>query len=215
MACRLFWIGFLISLNCFGNFSVRLKIIITILLVGLAAFVGIFFLKHLATPSPSTPSTIASQEVASAAPPVFPITSNAPPLNQAATIAQVTNVIPVAAGTNELADEHEAYVQAHIDKLEDLEANDDAQSLQAILSELTNSDQKIREAAIEATTQFGSRDAIPVLNNLAARTGDPDEKKQLLDAADFLALPTLTEIRAQNPNVKIHGVAPPPASAQP
>ena len=94
------------------------------------------------------------------------------------------------AATN--ADEaQEIYTQNHVAELQELPTKDDAQSLQAILCELTNSDKTVREAAIDATTQFGSRDAIPVLKDLAARTQAPDEKTELLDAADFRALPFL------------------------
>ena len=101
------------------------------------------------------------------------------------------------------AQEQEDYVQARIEKLNELEARYDQESLQAILGELTNSNREIRAAAIESTIQFQSRDAIPVLKNLAARTRDSEEKKALLDAAEFLALPTFTEIRSQNTGLNI------------
>jgi HEAT repeat protein len=191
----------------------RPKIVIAVLLAGFAGLVGIYFLKHLAAPAqqPAQPgqTAIASQAVA-VAPPVSPIASNTPPAKSTATIAHVTTgvlqvTIPVpkvVADTNALAEEHEAYVDARIGKLQELQANDDAESLRAILAELTNADKEIRAAAVESTIQFGSRDAIPLLKDLAARTQDPDEKKDLLDAADFLALPTLTEIRAQNQTSK-------------
>jgi hypothetical protein len=175
----------------------RPKIVIAVLLAGLAGLTGIYFLKHLAIPAQPTEISTARQEIKPAAPTVSPTTDKATAASPAVTVP------PVGADTNKLADEHEAYVQAEIDKLQELQAHDDAQSLQAILSELTNSDKEIRAAAVESTIQFGSRDAIPVLNDLAARTEDPNEKKELLDAAEFLALPTLTEIRSQNPNVKM------------
>ena len=95
------------------------------------------------------------------------------------------------------------YLQAQIDRLEDLESKDDDASLQAILKELTNTNAIIRHVAIEATIQFGGHTAVPILQGLAARTWDPQEKKELLDAAEFLALPTLSEVRAENANVKI------------
>ena len=94
-------------------------------------------------------------------------------------------------------------MQARIEKLNELEARYDQESLQGILGELTNSNREIRAAAIESTIQFQSRDAIPVLKNLAARTRDSEEKKALLDAAEFLALPTFTEIRSQNAGLNI------------
>jgi len=175
----------------------RPKIITAVLLAGLAGLAGIFFLKHLAAPAQPTETSTVRQEIKPATSAISPTANNAMTVNPAMPSALF------AADTNKLAAEHEAYVQAHIDKLQELQANDDAQSLQAILSELTNSDKEIRAAAVESTIQFGSRDAIPVLKDLAARTEDPDEKKELLDAAEFLALPTLTEIREQNPKVKI------------
>jgi hypothetical protein len=101
------------------------------------------------------------------------------------------------------AQEPEDYVQARIEKLNELEARYDQESLQAILGELTNSNREIRAAAVESTIQFQSRDAIPVLKNLATRTRDSEEKKALLDAAEFLALPTFTEIRSQNAGLNI------------
>ena len=122
----------------------------------------------------------------------------------------------MVADTNAQAEAHEAMVQAEIDKLTELQANDDADSLHAILADLTNSDKEIRAAAVESTIQFGSRDAIPVLKDLAARTQDPDEKKALLDAADFLALPKMNEPdqpgeQSQMPNA----ASPPDASSAP
>lgn len=186
----------------------RPPIVIALLLVGLAGFGGILLLKKLTTPAPPATISIAQPPAAPAVPQEFkPV---APQIPHAATnILPMAAVKPVTPAPSAAADpagdaaKSDANIQAHIDKLETLQGNDDAASLQAILSELTNSDKTIRAAAVESTIQFGSRDAIPVLKDLAARTGDSAEKKQLVDAADFLALPTLTEIRAQSPNLKI------------
>ena len=70
--------------------------------------------------------------------------------------------------------------------------NNDPASLSNILADLTYPDKKVREAAIEAAKQFGSTNAIPVLKDLAAHDEDPEEKAALLEAADFLSLPSLT-----------------------
>lgn len=206
----------------------RPKVVIAILLAVLAGFAGIFFLKRLTTPAqppspaanvqalasapPISPDASVVHEIAPDVPPVSTVITNSTPENQ---IAQVTNIPPVAPVTDAPVVDHEAYVQSEIDKLQELQANDDAQSLRAILADLTNPDKTIRVAAIEATTQFGSRDAIPALKDLAAHTPDPDEKQQLQDAADFLALPSITELREQNPQIKIHDAPPLPATAQP
>jgi hypothetical protein len=201
---------------------VRPKIVIAVLLAGLAGCVGIFFLKHVTAPSQPTPPVIANQEAAATAPPASLITSNIEPAKPVATFANapvVKTISHAAADTNALAEEHEAYVQAEIDKLTELQANDDADSMHAILSQLTNSDKDIRAAAVESIIQFGSRDAIPVLKDLATRTEDPGEKKDLLDAADFLALPTLSEAREESRKAKMQNAAPPqdasPAPGQP
>ena len=147
---------------------------------------------------------VAPQEIKPVAP---QISQTVTTVNPAVTVNPVATLPPAAVSPASDAASNADDIQAHIDKLQELQANDDAASLQAILSELTNSDKTIRAAAVESTIQFGNRDAIPVLKDLAARTGDPGEKKELLDAADFLALPTLTEIHAQNPDAKM---IPPP-----
>lgn len=92
---------------------------------------------------------------------------------------------------------HEAYVARRVAELQDLGMEDDSASLDTILSELNNGDPEIRQAAVDAAVQFGSRDAIPRLTDAAAQTDDPREKSAILDAIEFLKLPTLTEALAQ------------------
>jgi predicted component of type VI protein secretion system len=77
------------------------------------------------------------------------------------------------------------------EELQTLAMHDDADSLNAILAELANPDPEIRAAAREAAVQFGDRAAVPLLRAAAAVTDDLEEKKALLDAADFLELPPL------------------------
>lgn len=91
----------------------------------------------------------------------------------------------------------EAYVAKRIEELQDLGMENDTDSLNTILSELTNRDPRVREAAVDAAVQFGSRDAIPKLEDAAAQTEDPKEKSAILDAIEFLKLPTLTEAMEQ------------------
>jgi len=82
-----------------------------------------------------------------------------------------------------------------VDELEALAMKHDGDSLQAILAELTNADLEIRAVARKAAVQFGDRAAAPELRAVAAGTKDADEKRELLEAADFLELPPL-EIQA-------------------
>jgi hypothetical protein len=70
--------------------------------------------------------------------------------------------------------------------------NDDPASLSNILADLTNPEKEIRDAAIEAAKQFGSTNAIPTLKAVAANTADTEEQIALLEAANFLSLPSMT-----------------------
>ena len=88
-------------------------------------------------------------------------------------------------------------VDEQIIALFELGASNDADSLKKVTPSLSDSNPEIREAALEATLQFGSRDAIPILEELATKTEDRWEKIEILEAAKFLALPTFSEIRAQ------------------
>ncbi len=93
--------------------------------------------------------------------------------------------------------QQEAYAARRVVELQDLGMEDDSASLDAILSELNNRDPSIRQAAVEAAVQFGSRDAIPRLTEAAAQTDDPKEKSAIVEAIEFLKLPTLTEALGQ------------------
>jgi hypothetical protein len=87
-------------------------------------------------------------------------------------------------------DERQTVIDAEKSKLLDWEANSDSESYSNILKDLGNPEREVRFAAIEALKQFDSTNAIPVLRDLAAKTDDLDEAKELLDAAKFISLPT-------------------------
>lgn len=153
------------------------KIIFTILLLGLAVLALEFFRSK---PSVAVPpaGVQAGNTAAKTDPP--PGASKMPvPLPSPAAVAG--NPPPAPARTT--------------DELEALGMRHDADALQAILAELTNSDPEIRAAARKAAVQFGDRAAAPELRAAAARTADADEQRELREAADFLELPPL-EIRA-------------------
>lgn len=108
---------------------------------------------------------------------------------------QSTNlhVLPQTDAPALTAEEQEKLIETETERLQDLSMSDNPTSLPPILAGLTNTVKEIRQAAIEATIQFGSPDAIPALKAAAVATTDPQEKEDLLDAADFLALPSLTD----------------------
>ena len=88
---------------------------------------------------------------------------------------------------------HEQKVRQRIAELNDLAMNSDTNSLSTILAELNNSDKEIRKGALEAVIQFADRAAIPRLHEIADRTEDATEKAALLEAIEYLKLPSLTE----------------------
>ena len=182
--------------------DMRPKIVVTVLLIGLAGLGVLFFLKPPAKHAETVTAAIAQPSIA--APQTKPATPKSPPPAASVTMAPPAPPAKAAApATADVSGPDAEHLQAQIDRLEELESNDDDASLQAILKELTNTNPIIRHVAIEATIQFGGHTAVPILQGLAARTWDPQEKKELLDAAEFLALPTLSEVRAENANVKI------------
>lgn len=69
----------------------------------------------------------------------------------------------------------------------------DSNSVALIMSSLTNAEKEVREQAVSAVKQLGDRDLIPALTNLAARTENYEDRHAIQEAADFIALPTMTE----------------------
>lgn len=100
---------------------------------------------------------------------------------------------PYAAGSSE----HQTWVDARADELVKLSWMDDSASLKQILSELENPEQEIRKAALRATANFGSRDAVPYLESLVATATDSEEKIALIQTAEQLKMPTASEYFAQ------------------
>lgn len=86
-------------------------------------------------------------------------------------------------------------IENQIEALTEASMQSDSKSFQLIVGAFTNAEMEIRKAAVEAAIQFGSRDAIPFLEDAAEKTDNAREKVEILDAIDFLKLPTLSEVR--------------------
>jgi hypothetical protein len=173
----------------------RPNVVITLLLIGAIVIAVVFFLK---------PARISTQPVANPLSPSATLASNTAPVvvQTAPVTTNVATAVPASAAPragrlNQMTGPNADALQKQVDRLEELQANDDDASLKEILASLTDTNKIIRHVAIEATIQFGGHTAVPVLRDLATRTWDPTEKKELTEAADFLELPTLTEVRAQ------------------
>jgi hypothetical protein len=87
--------------------------------------------------------------------------------------------------------DHQTYVIQRRAELSDLGMHNDPESLKSILSEMENPDAEVRKAALTASVDFGSKDAIPALQNELNWATDPQEKVEIQKAIDFLELPTL------------------------
>lgn len=170
----------------------RPNVSIPLLLFGAAILVPLLLLHRSSTPqsapvdatTPTAAAPVAKPETVSHQQPVAetsPANTNPGTNNQ----------------SNEVESNQEAYVEQRISELGDLGMDDDPASLNTILSEVNNRDPRIRKAALDAAIQFGSRDAIPRLTDAAMQTDDPHEKAAIMDAIDYLKLPSLTEVMQQ------------------
>ena len=159
----------------------RPKVVIALLLP-ILLFLGmvLLFIHHAA--NASKPAEVA---------PAPAITSVAP--------APTPAPAPVVVKKTVTPEEREAAVNAEKDRLLEWERNDDPESLSKILGDLTHAEKEIRLAAIEATKQFGSKDAIPTLKELVKNTDDTEEQAALLEAADFLSLTPMSDSSVQLP----------------
>ncbi|MDW8308519.1 MAG: HEAT repeat domain-containing protein [Verrucomicrobiales bacterium] len=87
----------------------------------------------------------------------------------------------------------EGLAQERVTGLLRLAMSDEPSARQVILTELENPNRTIRRGALEAVVQLGDRSLTNHLLELAARSSDAEERALLLEAADFLSLPSLNE----------------------
>jgi hypothetical protein len=172
--------GFVVKISSFRQkFIMRPKIVLAFLAVAVLAVAAlILFKQHL----PATaPEAVAA-----------PATTNPPAITSSPAPTPVVKKILTP-------EEQQAAINAEKDKLYEWSMNNDPQSLSNILGDLVSPEKEIREAAIEATKQFGDTNAIPVLKSLAANTEDNREAIEMLEAADFISLPEATFVKS-DPN---------------
>jgi hypothetical protein len=177
----------------------RPKVVAAIFLLAFVMLGTMVFLSRPARSEPrfgDTANSPAEQTTASRSPLKMPtdIISNGMP---AVAIRQTPTVTAsrVVQETNRAV-----YVRDRIAELMALGMNNDSNSLNTIWGELANPDKEIRAGALAAVVQFGDRSVVPNLRELAAQTQDATEKAEIIKAADFLDLPSLTEVRRQATN---------------
>jgi hypothetical protein len=169
------------------------------LILGTALFLKQYLEKASVPPTKAKIKTLAPESNISSSSPFSPAKSETKPSVFVTTSNTVTNfattsvfIPPAPVATNTLTPEQrQVAIDAETDRLQQWSMNDDPTSLSNILTDLTNPEKQIREAAIEATKQFGSASAIPALKAAAANTSDTEEQIDLLEAANFLSLPSM------------------------
>lgn len=162
----------------------RPKFLLLLALIAAAVLVPVFYFKSHSNGPVSPPTN--SEATVPAAEPATNLAAaepKMPAINMVSNLPAVTNTMT--------AEERQAAIDAELERLYQLYRSDDPASLPPILADLNNPEREIRLAAIEATKQFGSKDAIPALKAAAAQTEDLEEKIALLKAADFLTLPAM------------------------
>jgi hypothetical protein len=181
----------------------RPKVILGLVMLALICGAGLFLARNRGQQTPSTDSVAplpqAAEEVAASQ-----IDSSAPISEKANEIITATAAVqgsgkaltaenpkPRTVKGQLLEDRHREDVENRASELMDLAMNDDTNSLHTILSELNNPDPEIRQAALDATIQFGSTNAIPGLESASLWNESPEEKQQIADAIEFLKLPQL------------------------
>lgn len=177
----------------------RIKVVIPLLLVGLlvAGLPFVFRPKHTGLVSATMPVISAAK---------------APAPGDGSSGQQVSRQLP-ATPENNLPDPHitiatgteapppaeyEDYVNRRTAELEDLGMAGDASALLTIESELDSRDPRIQKAAVSAAIQFGSRNAVPALQEAYGHTDDPAQKLNLRKAIEFLELPSESESAKAN-----------------
>jgi hypothetical protein len=166
----------------------RLKFVLTLFALAFLVLGAALLLKpHMGgSPAISTYSTTAASG------PALPTASNVEVTTAAPAESQTVPVAVSASVTNPIpAEQNPDAVDAEVNRLYELAMNNDPASLSNILTDLRNPHPEIREAAIEATKEFGSTNAIPALLAAAESTDDLQEKIAYLEAAHFLTLPPI------------------------
>ncbi|MEP4077592.1 hypothetical protein [Haloferula sp.] len=98
----------------------------------------------------------------------------------------------------EESEDHEIWIREQVAELQDLGwFFDEPEVLNKVMAELRSPEPELRVAAREAVINLSSRDAIPYLESAAALADSEEEQKALTEAAEYLKLPTILEVRDQ------------------
>ena len=157
----------------------RAKVVLPLLIVS-GGLLALMLLKRPARNEASSDSTFIARESSGSA------------SSKASSNSKTSLAIHHGRFSDETADASPAesppddYVTGRVAELLELAMTDDPASLSAILAELNNPNEDIREAAVLGAVQFKSVDAVPALMDAYNRTEEPEEKLSIRKAIDFL-----------------------------
>lgn len=164
----------------------------------LAALAVVFLRTTDVSPKPATPPPVPASARPVASAPAPPAVGKSPEAREAAA------EIPAPPAETALLSGASA-----LETISDLSSTYDAASVPALARYLGHGDPEIRAAARDGLINLGERAAIPFLE-AAAKKAEAAEAKELLEAAEFLALPTWTERRAAERQAKAKAASPAP-----
>jgi hypothetical protein len=163
--------------------SMRAKVLVTASVLALAVLLPALYFHFKPESPPPAAEPVASDDTAPPAglPPILKRVQSRP---QEGLPARPANPAHLS------ANDHADYIIERRAELAELGMTDDPANLKTILSEMENPEPEIRKAALSATIQFGSQDAIPALQNEMNWATDPEEKVAIKKAIEFLQLPS-------------------------
>jgi hypothetical protein len=168
----------------------RTKVVVAACGLGLLLVVPAIYYKF--APSSSTPAQPAPATAQDA--PATPVAA-VPVASHLRKIAPANGAEGVEIAKSSQTDAAAAAYERRAELMQ-LGASADPNDLKTILTELNNKDGTIRKAALDAAVQFGSKDAIPALQNEMSWTDDPQEKVDIQNAIKFLELPSFDQFTA-------------------
>ncbi len=176
----------------------RTKVIIPVLLVG-SFFLAVAAFVHFRTGTSPNGRLVARLPRHGHA--SLPVTVQGPALSQPDAFSDAAPKAPDRAAEDADATNmrHEEFVNGKIVWLQNLAMTSDPAALQTILAELSNPEERIRQAAVAAAVQFGSADAIPVLEDAAYSAQTPQEQAAIQKAIELLRLAPLSATKTPAP----------------
>jgi hypothetical protein len=167
----------------------RPKVVILILGIGVGLVAVVVLLKGVTGGRPSKDT----QVVSTGEP-----TNQAPPADTNVQDVQVVQVNPNSSNTAAIAEQlRAAEVENEVNQIQDLQGEADGENnpriISSLLDKLSNPEAEVRKAALESLRQLNDTNAVPGLEKAAENIKDPREKVAVLDAIDYIKLPSATE----------------------